>query len=463
MAEEEACEEARRSRQSLEEAQSEVARSGLALLAQEGDLRRARSQLLEREGQLRAAQTAGDALQRRAAQREREAATLREELERGRAEGGAARRAEGLGRALAESRRRAASLEEEVAALRMSLGAAEKEARNAKERLETARQRAEEERIQHSAQLEELRQRLETQEARSREFESQNQSQVQVGQRGGNWEEDLHKAHESRAAESERARSLETERYLTQERLSSLQRAVAQLESEKLEAERFASRLERDRTAARRALEKAETEKVKMEGEARHFTDERKRLSETVSVTEKELSATRQELQKLQIQFADLKSSQNQETVSIKSRGAVELRGEVDHLRLSNRQLETTLESRERAHRQRVKGLEEQIAVLKTQMRVELDHKHQYIRLSSRANDQLSGLRRNLTDSLSAVSRDPDLSVLASETRRLDRSLTRSLQSSPGSLASPSPAHSPTLTPRSPALTPRGPLRGPEL
>ncbi|XP_078064457.1 uncharacterized protein LOC144490620 isoform X2 [Mustelus asterias] len=453
MAEEEACEEARRSRQSLEEAQSEVARSGLALLAQEGDLRRARSQLLEREGQLRAAQTAGDALQRRAAQREREAATLREELERGRAEGGAARRAEGLGRALAESRRRAASLEEEVAALRMSLGAAEKEARNAKERLETARQRAEEERIQHSAQLEELRQRLETQEARSREFESQNQSQVQ----------DLHKAHESRAAESERARSLETERYLTQERLSSLQRAVAQLESEKLEAERFASRLERDRTAARRALEKAETEKVKMEGEARHFTDERKRLSETVSVTEKELSATRQELQKLQIQFADLKSSQNQETVSIKSRGAVELRGEVDHLRLSNRQLETTLESRERAHRQRVKGLEEQIAVLKTQMRVELDHKHQYIRLSSRANDQLSGLRRNLTDSLSAVSRDPDLSVLASETRRLDRSLTRSLQSSPGSLASPSPAHSPTLTPRSPALTPRGPLRGPEL
>ncbi|GCB78928.1 hypothetical protein scyTo_0015906, partial [Scyliorhinus torazame] len=313
------------------------------------------------------------------------------------------------------------------------------------DRLETARRRADEEQSQHNVQLEELRQCLEAQDARYREFEAQSQSKVQ----------DLHEAQERRAAESERVRSLEAERYLTQERLGSLQRAVAQLESEKLDAERAVSRLERERTAARRALEKAESEKVRMEGETRHLSAERKRLEETVSVTEKELSSTRQRLKELQNQLSELKSSHHRDLTNVTTRGQIELKGEVDHLRLSNRQLETTLESRERAHRQRVKGLEEQITVLKTQLNLELQHKHQYIRLSTRANNELSGLRRNLSDSLSAVSRDPDLSMLASETRRLDRSLNHSLQSSPGS-------HAPSSATQSRTLPSRGPLGGSE-
>ncbi|XP_041038582.1 rootletin-like [Carcharodon carcharias] len=187
-----------------------------------------------------------------------------------------------------------------------------------------------------------------------------------------------------------------------------------------------------------------------MEGETRHLSIEQQRLNETVSATEKELGSTKHKLQELQTQLAEIKSCHNREIAKVTSRGQTELKGEVDHLRLSNRQLETTLESRERAHRQRVKGLEEQVSLLKTQLSVELQHKQQYIRLSSRTNHQLSGLRRNLTDSLNAVSRDPELSVLASETRRLDRSLTRSLRSSPACPSAPSPVRSPSLSPHRP-------------
>lgn len=49
---------------------------------------------------------------------------------------------------------------------------------------------------------------------------------------------------------------LQDERRLLQERLGSLQRALAQLEAEKREAERSALRLEKDRVALKKTLDK---------------------------------------------------------------------------------------------------------------------------------------------------------------------------------------------------------------
>lgn len=50
----------------------------------------------------------------------------------------------------------------------------------------------------------------------------------------------------------------------------------------------------------------------------------------------------------------------------------LELQQEVERLRSAQVQTERTLEARERAHRQRVSGLEEQVSTLKAQLHQEL-------------------------------------------------------------------------------------------
>ena len=53
---------------------------------------------------------------------------------------------------------------------------------------------------------------------------------------------------------------------------------------------------------------------------------------------------------------------------------------ETERLRSSQIQAERTLEARERSHRQRVKGLEEQVATLKDQLGQEIRKRQAYIR-----------------------------------------------------------------------------------
>ena len=57
---------------------------------------------------------------------------------------------------------------------------------------------------------------------------------------------------------------------------------------------------------------------------------------------------------------------------------------ETERLRSSQIQAERTLEARERSHRQRVKGLEEQVATLKDQLGQEIRKRQAYIRFGSR-------------------------------------------------------------------------------
>jgi len=53
---------------------------------------------------------------------------------------------------------------------------------------------------------------------------------------------------------------------------------------------------------------------------------------------------------------------------------------ETERLRGAQAQAERSLESRERAHRQRVKGLEEQVSTLKDQLGQEMKKRQQCIR-----------------------------------------------------------------------------------
>lgn len=66
----------------------------------------------------------------------------------------------------------------------------------------------------------------------------------------------LRQRQEAEAAALRAVQKLQDERRLLQERLAGLQRALAQLETEKREVERSALRLEKDRVALKRTLDK---------------------------------------------------------------------------------------------------------------------------------------------------------------------------------------------------------------
>lgn len=66
----------------------------------------------------------------------------------------------------------------------------------------------------------------------------------------------LRQRQEAEAAALHKVQKLQDERQLLQERLGGLQRGLAQLEAEKREVERSALRLEKDRVALKKTLDK---------------------------------------------------------------------------------------------------------------------------------------------------------------------------------------------------------------
>ncbi|KAK6309482.1 hypothetical protein J4Q44_G00193630 [Coregonus suidteri] len=180
-----------------------------------------------------------------------------------------------------------------------------------------------------------------------------------------------HQQEQSRGAGSERAVAQIEIDPVIQERLSVLQRAVAQLEITNRRLQRRNTQLEQ------------RTDRLKTE---------RKHLREMLTQVERG-------------------SSHNQLSSSSPRDRAQESRGLVG------------LETEELEHlRTKVKELEDQVHYL--QLTLVLDHRErmEFIQHSSRNNQWLVSLRQDLTDSLVLVSQQPIPSVLESETHRLDRS-----------------------------------------
>lgn len=119
--------------------------------------------------------------------------------------------------------------------------------------------------------------------------------------------------------------------------------------------------------------------------------------------------------------------------------GPRQLQEENSRLRDCKERLETTLESREREHHQRLKGLQEQVSLLKSRLSVDRCHRRRYVSDTGRVSRRLWRLRSELGLSLRALSLDPHLSTLDVEASRLQLSLRRSREGR----ASESPMKSP--------------------
>lgn len=182
----------------------------------------------------------------------------------------------------------------------------------------------------------------------------------------------LQQRQEGEAMALRSVQKLQEERRLLQERLGSLQRALAQLEAEKRDLERSALQFDKDRVALRKTLDKVEREKLRSHEDTLRLNAERGRLDRTLTGAELDLAEAQQQIQHLEAQV-DVALEGNHNPVQPEAgEQQLELQQEVERLRSAQVQTERTLEARERAHRQRVSGLEEQVSTLKAQLHQEL-------------------------------------------------------------------------------------------
>merc|ERR1719471_1758205 len=114
--------------------------------------------------------------------------------------------------------------------------------------------------------------------------------------------------------------------------------------------------------------------------EALRLSSERANLDSTVKGVEGELSALAKRSHELEALLAEQEQAHAHRILELTSRHRQEADSEMERLRSAHGQAERTLESRERAHRQRIRGLEEQITTLKDQLALEIRRKQAYLK-----------------------------------------------------------------------------------
>ncbi|XP_053390554.1 rootletin-like [Mercenaria mercenaria] len=215
---------------------------------------------------------------------------------------------------------------------------------------------------------------------------------------------------------------LQAERSSLQERVQDLQRALATLKTKKRETKRDQIRLEKDKSALQKTLDKVEREKLRSEELASKSVMERTSLDRSLCKVEENNADLATKVQNLQAQPAEAEQQHAQRSIDLTTRHRAETERETERPRQAQMQAERLLDSRERANRQKVKGVEETIATLKDQLATEMLKRQQYIQRSARTGDEINDIRSMLDNSLTTVGRDPSLDrqLLEIETRKLD-------------------------------------------
>ncbi|GFS25857.1 rootletin, partial [Elysia marginata] len=231
-----------------------------------------------------------------------------------------------------------------------------------------------------------------------------------------------------KSSEEEMAQRLQkvcADKQALQERVASLSRTLGNIETEKREIERSSMRLEKDKSALKKTLDKVEREKLQTEEIAHKSLYDRDNVDRTLGRLEEDNLMLQRSLQDLQAQLAEAEQTHAQRLIDLTTRHRAETEMETERLRSAQQQAERLLEARELAHRQKVKGLEEQNSLLKDQIGHELRKRQQYISQSARAGEDIRDLRSVLDHSLTNVIRDPNLDpiLLDQEAKRLDESL----------------------------------------
>lgn len=132
-------------------------------------------------------------------------------------------------------------------------------------------------------------------------------------------------------------------------------------------------------------------EREKLEGDEvnSRLREDRERLDRSTASYEQENQELQRQLHMVNQQLADTEQEHARKLVDITSRHRQEMEMESDRSRQSQTQIEKTQVARERAHKQRIKGLEEQVMVVHKTRHVYIPLSlHTICSFSSQSNDR---------------------------------------------------------------------------
>uniref|UniRef100_A0A3B4GVC1 Ciliary rootlet coiled-coil, rootletin family member 2 n=1 Tax=Pundamilia nyererei TaxID=303518 RepID=A0A3B4GVC1_9CICH len=359
-------------KESLEATEGRVRSLELSQRALEGELQRAQLRVAELDAEAGALQERLTDMRRKLgesedrcaseerlatslAQAEQHESQLREQIHK-------------LSNTLNDSRSNTGALQEQITQLQRALTASEQDRRLLQERLDKTRDAlSESKRLNHM--LAEQNQNLQ----RVQENSNFNISELEKHNR--TLKESLKQQQE---AELQTSQQLHREKKELQEKVANLQSFLQKRESERAEIEKVVTRFGKDKSALRKALEKVEMERLRKEEEAASVARAREELEQRVWSLEQQLAGKQNEMQTLQAHISQSEHAHAHRLLEVTARHHQELDMETERLRDNQLQAEQALESREKAHRQRVRGLEEQLLALKEQLDQETRRRQAY-------------------------------------------------------------------------------------
>ncbi|CAF4826729.1 unnamed protein product [Rotaria sp. Silwood1] len=322
-------------------------------------------------------------------------------------------RVQSLNQTLSQTNYQAADLQQKLGSLQSALQGSEADRRVLQDKLEQSRSQISELKKQNHELLERvhhLQNEVTDSDMRRHELENQLRNTNTL----------LVQRQESEQEAIQKISILTSDRQALQEKNALLQRQLGNLDLEKREAERSKLRLEKDKNVLKKTLDKVERERVVTEDILRSW--DRAEFDRQFRRLEEENQALQKQVEHLQAALNESEQQHAQRLIDLTTRNRRETEAETERIRTSQTAAERALEAREKAHRARVKGLEEQITTLKEQLHQEMRKRQTFLTRSLTNGDEISALRREITDSLSFVSQDPrglDPVLLDHETKRL--------------------------------------------
>ncbi|XP_032382850.1 rootletin [Etheostoma spectabile] len=367
-------------KESLQAAESRVSHLELSQRTLEGELQRAQLRAAELDAEAGALQERLTELRRKLGESEDRGAALRVSEERlamslARAEQHESQLREQihkLSNTLSDNRTSSGALQEQITQLQRALTASEQDRKLLQERLDKTRDTLSERKRLNYALTEQIQNLQRAQEdLELKYFELEKHSRTQ--------KESLKQQQEAELQAQGSSQQLQREKEELQDKVNNLQSSLQKLQSEKAEMERVLTRLGKDKSALRKTLERVEMERLRREEEeAVSAAREKEQLEQTVCSLQQELAKKQDEEQAVQAKISQLEHSHAQRLLEVTARHHQELDMETERLRDSQLQAERALGTREKAHRQRVKCLEEQVLTLKEQLDQETRRRQAY-------------------------------------------------------------------------------------
>lgn len=194
---------------------------------------------------------------------------------------------------------------------------------------------------------------------------------------------------------------LTNEKQQLAEKLSAAHKQINGYELEKRETERSKMRLEKDKTALKKTLDRVEREKLQQVDELCKIVD-KTNVERQLQRLEEENIVLQHRVQELQAQLNEAENQHAQRLIDVQTRNRKEAELELERVRSAQVQCERQLESRERSNRQRIKALEEEIGSLRDQLSREIRNRQHFLTQTVAADEEIKNLHTILSDSITA-------------------------------------------------------------